>query len=384
MPAAPIASSVRPADVLGLARRDRAQALAAVAALPIESQVALVCDTPLARRVEILELLPSPERVVPLLPEAELCFTAKQIGLADADWLLECATPEQIQACLDLDAWRADAPDRGAFEAWLEALSEVNDEQIVQLTESLDPELLVLWIQQRAEVVLKPSDDDWEPPTGASTIEGQFFLVPRRPGDDLGTLLRVLRTIFEIDYWRYFRLLQGAIWELETETEEYALRWRNGRLLDLGFPEWDEAMAIYGRLRPDELGALPEEPHALDVAEFHLPVWIPELPARADAGPLVFRAAAALDEPERAAFFYAFVGLANKVAVADRLPLGDAESIPKAIEKAAEMTSRGLEHLAAEHGLAPPDVLRRIRLERLFRVGTSLDPAKEPRVASRP
>ena len=58
--------------------------------------------------------------------------------------------------------------------------------------------------------------------------------------------------------------------------------------------------------------------------------------------------------------------------MADRLPLGDAESIPVAVEKAAELVSRGLEHVAAERGLAVSEVLRRTSLERLFRVGFTL------------
>ena len=44
---------------------------------------------------------------------------------------------------------------------------------------------------------------------------------------------------------------------------------------------------------------------------------------------------AELADEDRAAFFYALLGLANAVAVADRMPLGDAESTPRAIERAA-------------------------------------------------
>ncbi len=61
------------------------------------------------------------------------------------------------------------------------------------------------------------------------------------------------------------------------------------------------------------------------------------------------------------------------MAVADKLPLGDAESIPKAIEKAAQVASRGLDALAARFDVEPVDVLRRAPLARLFRVGVHLD-----------
>ena len=54
------------------------------------------------------------------------------------------------------------------------------------------------------------------------------------------------------------------------------------------------------------------------------------------------------------------------------MPLGDAETIPRAIERAAEVTSRGLDYLSRENATDPPEVLRRVTFERLFRVGHNL------------
>ena len=68
------------------------------------------------------------------------------------------------------------------------------------------------------------------------------------------------------------------------------------------------------------------------------------------------------------------MALANKVAVADRLSLGDVETLPIAIEKGAQIVSRGLEHVAAETATPASEVLERASLEYLFRVGASLDP----------
>ena len=87
-----------------------------------DAQAELVCSAPVARRAQILDLLPQPEEVIPRLPEAELCFTVKAVGLESATWILEHATPDQLVACLDLDAWQGDVPDPGKLGAWLEAL----------------------------------------------------------------------------------------------------------------------------------------------------------------------------------------------------------------------------------------------------------------------
>ena len=90
------------------------------------------------------------------------------------------------------------------------------------------------------------------------------------------------------------------------------------------------------------------------MGEWHLPVFMPELPAVADSKLSLFRAAAVLDDEARRAFAYAFLALANQVAVADKLPLGDAESIPTAIEKAAQVASRGLDALAERFARRSP------------------------------
>jgi hypothetical protein len=384
---APAAESRR---ILALARRDRNAARRALAGLTVGDQVALVCETPLAARRELFDLLPVPEQVVPALPEAELCFTAKAIGLSDGAWLLAHATPDQITAAVDLDAWSSDAavPDRAQLGAWLGALVEAGEPALLQSARSLDPELLVLWLKDRIEVWLKPDEPGWQPPAGAHTLEGQFFFRARREGDDLADVRALLDALFREEYWTYFRLLQGATWELESETEEWALHWRTGRLQDLGFPTFEEAIAVYGVLPARSLDALPESAPGADVAAWQLPIWMPRLPASRASAHSLLRALASLGEEERRGALYAFLSLANRVAVADRLPLGDAETIPLALEKVASLASRGLDHLAEAHALEPVHVLRRTTLEHLFRVGWSLvrrdeaEPAPKPRGGS--
>ncbi|MBK7949502.1 MAG: hypothetical protein IPK00_12360 [Deltaproteobacteria bacterium] len=71
--------------------------------------------------------------------------------------------------------------------------------------------------------------------------------------------------------------------------------------------------------------------------------------------------------------FHALVSLANRIAVADRMELGDPESLPKAIDKATRYASDGLELITRENGLSLEEGLRRVELERLFRVGINLD-----------
>ncbi len=359
--------------LLELARKDRAGARKALNELSIDAQVALVCESPVARRAELLGLAEHPEQLIPRLPPAELCFTAKAVGLHDAGWLLEHATEEQIVACGDLDAWTQLAPDRGSLDSWLAALADAGEETLLRAARALDLELLVLELRERARVTLKANDDDWTPPDGAHTIDGQFYLEPLRADDDFTDVLALLHALFQHDYWVYYRLLQGAQWELESDSEEWALRWRDGRLQDLGFPPLADAKRIYAHLRPEHLSDPPREAEYRALGEWPLAVWMPALPISRDQELMLFRALAALGEEERRPHLFAFLALANRVAIADELPLGDAETLPVSLEKAARLASRGLEHVALAKNLAPPEVLRRVTVEYLFRVGFQLE-----------
>jgi hypothetical protein len=57
-----------PRALLKLADSDRSAAVEALRDTPVADQVALICNAPLAARRELLELLPDPESVIPLIP----------------------------------------------------------------------------------------------------------------------------------------------------------------------------------------------------------------------------------------------------------------------------------------------------------------------------
>ncbi len=374
------ATSATLQHILNLAHKERAAATQAIRSMSLDQQVALVCDTPLARRAQILDLLPAPEEVIPLIPEAELCFSAMAIGIEDAAWILEYATPQQIVACMDLDAWRGTQADRGAIDRWLDALAMTSESSFLRSICALDPELIVLFLKHRIQSFQKPDDDEgWQPPEGALTVEGQFYFVAVQEGDDLEPVIAMLRGLFVADYWLYFRMMQGVIHELESANEEWALRWRTGRLEDLGFPPWDHAMEIYRFIRRENLTQILDEDRGLDAEEWHLPIWMPNLPASEDHRHLIFRTLAQLDDSERRSALYAFIALANKVAVADRMELSNAESTPIAIDKAADFTSVGLKFMSTELGLSATEIVRRVPLQRLFSVGANLDPQRAKR-----
>lgn len=368
----PVASA---RSLLQLAGKDRKAARNALANMSLDEQVAAVCEAPLAMRNRLLDLVPAPEAVIPLLPEAELCFTCKEVGVEDASRLLAYATDHQIVACIDLDAWHGLAPDIRKLDSWMMSLAEAGDDTLFRAAQAMDPEVLALYLRDHVAVELKPSgDEDWQPPEGGQTLEGQFYFIARRDDDDVAVLRRLLTVLFQKDYWLYFRMMQSVTEEMTAEIEEWALRWRTGRLEDLGFPSWDQSMRIYGHLRPDRLAEIPIEPPDIDYAEWQLPVWITDLPAASDSRHALFRAVGRLDADARSRFFYNFMALANKIAVADKRDLGDAETLPATIEKAASVASLGLEHVARTNSIDLVDALKRLPLEQFFRIGVNLAP----------
>ena len=374
--------------LLSLARKDKRSAEKELAQLSPEQQASVIVEAPHTIRRQMIELITDPESVIPLIPEAEFCYTCRSIGLADASWLLPMATEEQIVACLDLDAWRGFQIDLKRLDAWMVALTTSDDtittagtgedglQTVVRAAQAFDPELLVIYLRSHIDVSIKPSeqdDPDWSPPDQSQTLEGQFYFVAKDPKDDLSAMLVLLHALFQEDYWLYFRVIQAVREELAPENEEWALRWRTGRLEDLGFPSWDKAMRIYGFLRPDRMADLPKDPSTLDLYDGSLPIEASDLPGASEDERAIFRATRELDAGERSSVFYALIALANRVAVADRMELGDPDSLPLAIEKATRFASDGLEFIAQENGLSLEQTLRSVPIERLFRVGTNLD-----------
>jgi hypothetical protein len=362
--------------LLTLARSDKRAAEKELAALTPELQAAVICEASLPIRRQIIELLSNPEAVIPLLPEAEFCYTCRTIGLADASWLLPMATEDQVVACLDLDGWSGLQVDTGRLDAWMAALASTDQETMVRAAQAFDPELLVIFLRSHIDVFLMPSpqdDPDWSPPDQSQTLEGQFYFVAKNSKDDLAPILGLLHALFQGDYWLYFRMIQAVREELPMENEEWALRWRTGRLEDLGFPSWDAAMRIYGFLRPDRLADLPNEESALDLESASLPASISELPGLREDERALLRATRELNAEERSTVLYALIALSNRIAVADRMKLGDPESLPIALDKATRFASDGLEYVARENETSLASTLRRASVERLFRVGTNLD-----------
>ena len=361
--------------LLRRARRDRAGVRAALEALSPAVLAGLCQELRPEVRNEFLMLLERPEEVVPLLAETELCVMVRSGGMSEAAWLLELATPEQRQACFDLDVWKDNALDHARSAEWIDALIEAGRPVLAQALSDLDPELWVLALRRMADVVVVSRED--ERPDGFFTEDGVVYF--RAHSDaDFARVKEIVQCGFSEAQPRYWQMVYGAFFELPTEMEEFALRWRNGRLADLGFPAREQAMQAYRPLRPEQADA---ESADATIWEGRAPGSLVErvdLPRQLE-GTLVGEALAELP-PARAADRLGYIlGVANAVAVADGLRLSESESIPDALRKAVTGIDAGLRALARSRDETPGTVLEKIRPLDLFRIGATLEPERIPR-----
>ncbi|MFQ5513874.1 MAG: DUF6178 family protein [Myxococcota bacterium] len=357
----------RPEDLSGihllrLARRDRAAARARLRALSPEAQARACQELRPEVRSEFLMLLDHPEKVVPLLPDAEVCFTVRAGGMSEAAWLLEMASPEQLRACFDLDCWNRYELDRGRLQEWIGALIEAGRPALVRAIAETDLELWLLALRSMTEITIVGKEDI--PPVGAFTLDGVVYLRPHE-GAESAWVREIFGATFERAQALYWRLTYGMIYESPSECEEYALRWRGVRLNDLGFPDREQAMALYRPLRAKQVEPWepPVPPHAM-VASFTLPERM--------QGTLLGRALLELP-PARAADVLGYVlGVANALAIADDLPLSDVDTIPRALDKALRGIDAGLQELSRVQGRPAHEVLDHTRPTDLFRIGATL------------
>ena len=328
-----------------------------------------VQSLPARAREEVLSLVEHPEQVVPLLSEIELVATLRATGLADAGWLLEFASPEQRVACIDLDCWKGSQLSLYRVNEWLEALIEAGPEVVAAALDEFDPEFWVLLMQEMADFAVMRAD---APPPDALTEDGMVWYSPHLDSSP-SRLSEILRIAFTESPERYWQMVYGAIYETGAEAEEYALRWHQGRLNDLGFPDRERALQLYAPLRIDDATLIDVGPAAQDRGL----VGAPRLPQLL-RGSVVGRALAELP-PGRAAEVLGYVlSVGNAVAIADRLPLADPASIGQSLRKAVRGIDCGLAALARAHRLSPGQVLDRTAPFDLFRIGATLDSALRP------
>lgn len=296
--------------------------------------------------------------LVPQLPPQMFVRIARRLRDENRlELLLPYATPYQLTSLLDLDGWRRDRLDLVSSREWLSSIARTYAQAdrprgaLVDLMYTMDPELWTLVLTPGTMVApLDPDQDDardlaadelghlrtWESPDG-------FFLVGV-PDDEPGrTALVTLSKIYDDDLDEGRRLCHAIHRTLPSQVEEDCLRWRTGRLADLGFVEWEEAMRLFVPL--DHRAAL-DKP-AMDFA------YLPESealdrPVEWTGPDLLRRVMGKLEPNQHGVRSREFLLLVNEVMSAQRFEAGDEELQERAIGQTQATLTLGLELLRSE------------------------------------
>ncbi len=359
-------------------------------------------------RVERLLEHPSAAHLVAQLPVQDFYYLVKELGLTDAAELLALASPEQIQGCLDLDVWDKDRVDIARLRRWFEVMLEgFLPSRLLRAVGGVDIELLALWLRRSCHIYDRTLEEGVDENSNLPRYltPDTFFVVEFLPETDAATALaweRLLDRLYAADQQFARRLLLEAKWGLESELEETAYRWRRGRLEDLGFVEYFEAIAVYARIDPveaKEAAAVDWRPRGPREAPVVLPV--PVADAFAEGGFFATVFASIADEAFAQDLAEALLALVNRVLSADRVDPGEPDHVRTVSARALATVSLGLEYLAQGSPEVARGVLERTPLITVFRVGFSLtaelgrwaqriyqkgidDPNLDPLLAKRP
>lgn len=330
------------------------------------------------RRVELVLSDPRARELVPAIPAEDFYYLVKEVGLGDALPLLQLASAEQIQTCLDFEVWDRDRVDPDRTAPWLEALTNLPPGKLLATAEGLDFELLSYLFCRYARIYDRTEGE--EPPENTphavyETPDSFFFVEFVTPSRQFAMLLeRLLDSLYRADLSFPQRLLLDAKWGLPSELEETSYRWRTGRMADLGFFEYFEAIEVYAPLDPEKakqsLGEPTLLPYSVPRESALLPAPFAESLAEETFLGRVLASLASEEELSEATG--ALVTLFNRVLAADRADPGELEEVREAVRAARDTLSLGLEYLAEGDLERAREILLRRPLVWIFRVGHSL------------
>ncbi|MCX5869964.1 MAG: DUF6178 family protein [Deltaproteobacteria bacterium] len=311
----------------------------------------------LTRRGERLLASADLAAAVAALEPLEAYYIVREIGLDQALPILIELSPEQLEACVDLDCWSRSDFAVDSLDEWLTAFALADPETLARAFFSLDYVVQLLFLAQTVTVYdpdtdqVPPEDEGNETPR-ATTPDG-FYLLDLKTDLALKTHpFNLLDALYQYDPLAAHRLLSDVRVDLPTQIEEEALRFRNGRMQDIGFVPPEEAAVLFSR--PAVRQPLPRPQRPIDSALTRLPSVY--------AGPLrettlLQQALSLITDQERlSSLEQEIVWAINSAIIAYGEKTQDIKQITDIAERVRDTVSLGLESLLAkqEEG-GPPD-----------------------------
>lgn len=328
------------------------------------------------QRVQDLLAAPDSTAAVQALPPVEYAVLLKEAPELRAA-LLAVAHPEQNRTVLDLDCWHKQNLRSTRVLAWLDDLRESGLESFLGTLAMLDHELLVTAFGEHIRVhAALPVEEEDEPKPYHEVLSNELyrleFIDPDSPWNErIQQLLAFLR---QADLDTYHGLMQGVMWGLPGELEEWAYRWKSGRLQDEGFPDYYDALEAYrmvddvphlapGGLEPPGRPANAEESGTVPGYAWSM---TPDgsLLAQALSGHF------SIDTLDR--LCWEMVALCNRELVIDQVDFADAATIKTSLRRVHAYVNLGLDYLVNLHSQPPGSLLGEYSLHAICQTAITL------------
>ena len=227
-------------------------------ALSFDDKLTHLRTLPATRRLELIIDDPEGRRLTRGFSPQEYYLMVKEIGESDAAQLLVNGSAEQIAFALDFDLWAKWEFNNEKAITWFEHLLSAGEADAMEILSRLDPELLQLVLHEEIEVGGGGSDGlatdserlgEWD-----HTFDSNYYItfLNDKHARLIGTLLDI---IFRNDHKLYLDLMEGLRASIKSEIEDFCYQFRCGRLADLGFPSYEQAVEIYSPLSQDSFAA---------------------------------------------------------------------------------------------------------------------------------
>lgn len=323
------------------------------------------------KRIDALLSSDDPPAIVAALSPNEVFELVHEVGFQDAQPLLELCTPAQFQGCLDLDGWAKDEIELAPLRPWLEALIEIGFEKLGEVWASLDTEFRALILQKQTRIwdVSLGEEPEEDNENAIMATPDTFFMIELPQDEDAARLLqRLIEDLYRADFIMARHTIMAARSEPPAELEEMSYRWRAGRLADLGYVDFYDALDLFRPLDADKV-AIGEgtQDKILDEDASRMPLAIAEEVVGRNFLARAIGAIETTSEAERIESALAI--LVNKVLAAARAKPGQAEVVRRGALYATATLSLGLETVARGDLARAKLALQTIALSRLFRVG---------------
>jgi hypothetical protein len=338
--------------------------------LSMEQQADLVLSLDWQHRMRIIRNSPAPRELVARLPDEEVLLTVKGLGEEDTLDLIALTSPEQLRFMLDVELWSGDTVDDGRVIRWLTYILACGEEKVVEFLKIADRDLLVMVLGKLVCLVLKEPDAAEQAGRGGIMEDEFFTILPRHPKETENVKL-LLRVIRQWDRDEFFSLLFEVHGSADAGTEERAFRWRTSRLEEKGLLEFEEAVEIYGYIAREEarrmVRAREPVPRFMEARE------TPSYPIRLAGGrTFLARVLAGIEDRDLRNRLRGEIAFsANRLLVADGGPMGEVESMQKAVKRLFSFVNVGLLFLSEGDSELARDALDRIPIRELFQIGFS-------------